>query len=51
MFIELSTPSTSNPLGQTKYLDVIVKAFNTKYSTNFDKSKMNSSYLISEKIG
>ena len=45
MFIELSTPSTSNPLGQTKYLDVIAKAFNTKYSTNFDKSRMYASFF------
>lgn len=51
MFIELSTPSTTPPLGVVSYHDTIAKAFNTKYSTNFDKSKMNASYLTCEKIG
>lgn len=51
MFIELSTPTTTPPLGVVSYHEVIAKAFNTKYSTNFDKSKMNASYLICEKLG
>ena len=51
MFIELSTPTSTPPLGIPSYHEVIAKAFNTKYSTNFDKSKMNSSFLICEKIG
>lgn len=51
MFVELSTPTTTAPLGQTKYWEVIAKAFNTKYSTNFDKSKMTPSYLNCEKMG
>ena len=51
MFIELGTPTGTPPLGIPSYHDVIVKAFNTKYSTNFDKSKMNASFLICEKTG
>ena len=51
MFIELSTPTTTPPLGVVSYHEVIAKAFNTKYSTNFDKSKMNASFLTCEKIG
>ena len=51
MFIELSTPTSTPPLGIPSCHEVIAKAFNTKYSTNFDKSKMNSSFLICEKIG
>ena len=51
MFIELSTPTGTLPLGIPSYHEVIAKAFNTKYSTNFDKSKMNASFLTCEKIG
>ncbi len=51
MFIEMVTGTTAPPLGQTKLQETIAVAFNTKYSTNFDKSKMNNSYLICEKIG
>lgn len=51
MFIEMTTGSTTPPLGQTKYHEAIADAFNTKYSTNFDKSKMTNSYLTCEKIG
>ncbi len=51
MYIELSTLSTASPLGQTQLQETIAKAFNTKYSTKFEKSKMNSSHLICEKIG
>ncbi len=51
MFIEMSTQSTTPPLGVTKNWETIAKAFNIKYSTNFDKSKMNGSHLICEKIG
>jgi hypothetical protein len=51
MFIEMSTPIGSQPLGIPSYHEVIAKAFNTKSSTNFDKSKMNVSFLTCEKIG
>ena len=51
MYIELSTPIGTPPLGIPSYHEVIAKAFNTKYSTNFDKSKMNASFLTCEKIG
>lgn len=51
LFIELGTPTGTPPLGIPSYHDVIAKAFNSKYSTNFDKSKMNASFLICEKIG
>ena len=51
MFIELCTPIGTPPLGIPSYHEVIAKAFNTKYSTNFDKSKMNASFLSCEKIG
>lgn len=30
---------------------ISAKAFNTKYSNNFDKSRMNASFLTCEKIG
>ena len=50
MFIEMSTSSTTPPLGLTKYHESIAQAFNTKYSTKFDKSKMSGSYLVCEKI-
>lgn len=50
MFIEMSTSSTTPPLGLTKYQESIAQAFNTKYSTKFDKSKMSGSYLVCEKI-
>ena len=51
MFIEMSTQTTTPPLGQTKNQEAIARAFNTKYSTSFDKSKMTMSYLTCEKIG
>jgi len=51
MFIEMPTSSTTPPLGLTKYQESIAQAFNTKYSTKFDKSKMSGSYLVCEKIG
>ena len=51
MYIELSTPIGTPPLGIPSYHEVIARAFNTKYSTNFDKSKMNASFLTCEKIG
>ena len=51
MFVEMSTASTSPPLGLVKYQETIAQAFNTKYSTKFDKSKMNGSHLACEKIG
>ena len=51
MFIEMSTPTTTPPLGQTKNQETIARAFNTKYSTSFDKSKMTMSYFTCEKIG
>lgn len=51
MFIEMATGSTTPPLGQTKYQETIADAFNAKYSTDFDKSKMVSSHLTCEKIG
>ena len=50
MFIEMSTSSTTPPLNQTKYED-IAQAFNIKYSTKFDKSKIGNSYFECEKIG
>lgn len=51
MYIELSTQSTTPPVGQSQYQETIAKAFNTKYSTKFDKSKMNASHLVCEKMG
>lgn len=51
MYIELSTPTTTPPLGQTQLQETIAKAFNTKYSTKFEKSKMNSSHLVCERVG
>lgn len=51
MCVELATQSTTPPIGQPQYQETIAKAFNTKYSTRFDKSKMGASYLICEKIG
>lgn len=36
---------------ESNFQEAIAKAFNAKYSTNFDKSKMCSSYLTCEKIG
>lgn len=51
MFIEMSTSSTTPPLNQTKYYEDIAQAFNTKYSTKFDKSKIGHSYFECEKIG
>ena len=51
MFIEMSTPTTTPPLGQTKNQETIARAFNTKHSTSFDKSKMTMSYFTCEKIG
>ena len=36
---------------QSNVQEAIAKAFKAKYSTNFDKSKMCSSYLTCEKIG
>lgn len=51
MFIEMSTQSTTPPLGFNKNWEAIAKAFNTKYATNFDKSQMSPSHLICEKIG
>lgn len=51
MCVELATQSTTPPIGQPQYQETIAKAFNTKYSTRFDKSKMSASYLICEKIG
>ncbi|MBQ8531678.1 MAG: hypothetical protein IJ430_11065 [Parabacteroides sp.] len=50
MFIELSIPTGTPLLENPSYQEVIAQAFNTKYSTNFDKSKMNTSFLIYEKI-
>ena len=47
MFIEMSTQTTTPPLGQTKNQEAIARAFNTKYSTSFDKSKMTMSYSTS----
>lgn len=35
---------------QSNVQEAIAKAFNAKFSTNFDQSKMCSSYLICEKI-
>lgn len=51
MYIELSTLSGTPPLGQTQYQETIAKAFNAKYSTKLDKSKMNGSNFVCEKIG
>lgn len=51
MFIEMSTASTTPPLNLTKYYDDIARAFNVKYSTDFDKSKIGHSYFVCEKIG
>lgn len=51
MFIEMSTRTTTPPLGLSKNWETIARAFNTKYSTNFDKMKMTPSYLNCEKIG
>jgi len=51
MFIEMSTASTTPPLNLTKYYEDIVRAFNVKYSTDFDKSKIGHSYFVCEKIG
>lgn len=51
MFIEMTSATTAPPLGKTSNQEAIAKAFNAKYSTNFDKSKMCSSYLTCEKIG
>lgn len=51
MYIELSTQSTTPPIGQPQYQETIAKAFNIKYSTKFDKSKMNASHLTCEKMG
>ncbi len=51
MFIEMSTPTTTPPLNVSANAETIARAFNTKYSTNFDKSKMNRSYLDCDKIG
>lgn len=50
MFIEMSTATTTPPLSQSKNHQAIADAFNAKYSTNFDKSKMNNSYLTCEKV-
>lgn len=49
MFVEMPTPTTTPPLGQVKYQEVL-QLFNTKYGTNFDKSKINSSYFICTRI-
>ncbi len=51
MFIEMSTQSTTPPLNSSTNAETIARAFNVKYSTNFDKSKMTRSYLECEKIG
>lgn len=51
MYIELSTQSTTPPIGQYQYQEIIAKAFNTKYSTKFDKLRMNASHLVCEKMG
>ncbi len=51
MFIEMSTQNTTPPLGLSSNWETIARAFNTKYSTNFDKSKMNPNYLTCENIG
>ena len=48
MFIEMTSATTAPPLGKTSNQEAIAKAFNAKYSTNFDKSKMCSPYLICE---
>ena len=50
MFIEMPTPSTAPPLGLTKYHETIAQLFNTKYRTNFDKSKINAGHFICTKI-
>ena len=51
MFIEISTTSPTSPLCQAKYKETIANAFNMNYSTKFEKTRMNSSYLTAEKIG
>lgn len=51
MFIEMSTQSTTPPLGQSANHEAIAESFNTKYSTKFDKTKMTNSHLVCEKIG
>ena len=50
MFVEMPTPSTAPPLGLTKYHETIAQLFNTKYGTNFDKSKINAGHFICTKI-
>ncbi|KGN97451.1 hypothetical protein HQ36_05990 [Porphyromonas gingivicanis] len=50
MFVETPTPATAPPLGQVKFQETIVRLFNAKYGTKFDKSKINSSYFICTKI-
>ena len=51
MFVEISATSPTSPLCQAKYKETIANAFNMKYSTKFEKTRMNSSYLTAEKIG
>ncbi len=51
MFIEMSTPSTTPPLNLARNAEIIAQAFNSKYSTKLDKSKINGGHFICEKIG
>ncbi len=50
MSVEIPTPSTSDPLGSSKYREQVAAAFSNRYAINLDASVINHSYFDSEKI-
>lgn len=50
MSVEMSTPSTTPPLGLTKYREEISALFKSKYGVDINPSYIGASYFICEKI-
>lgn len=50
MNVEISTPSTTPPLGQTKYRAEISALYRSKYGVDINPSYICASYFVCEKI-